>query len=47
MQVPCDESILGAPFSIMGELPNAISDVSLLSASGRARIGEQKWQFSV
>lgn len=40
-----DESILGAPFSIMGEIPNAISDVSLLSQAGRARIGLQKWRI--
>jgi len=40
-----DASILGAPFSIMGEVANAISDVAVLSADGRQRIGLQKWQL--
>ncbi|MFT7140776.1 MAG: aminoglycoside phosphotransferase (APT) family kinase protein [Candidatus Azotimanducaceae bacterium] len=40
-----DESILGAAFSIMGEVANAISDVAGLSAAGRQRIGAQKWRL--
>lgn len=40
-----DERILGAPFSIMGEISGAISDVSQLEDVARTRIGEQKWRI--
>ena len=40
-----DESILGAPFSIMGEVANAVSAVAELDEAGRKRIGEQKWRL--
>ena len=40
-----ESDVLGAPFSIMGEIANAQSDVSQLSDTARARIGEQKWRI--
>ncbi|MFT7305858.1 MAG: aminoglycoside phosphotransferase (APT) family kinase protein [Candidatus Azotimanducaceae bacterium] len=40
-----DESILGAPFSIMSEVVNAVSAVATLDETGRKRIGEQKWRL--
>jgi aminoglycoside phosphotransferase (APT) family kinase protein len=37
--------ILGAPFSVMAQIPDAISDVTQLDDAGRAAIGQQKWQI--
>ena len=40
-----DPQWLGQPFSIMAEIENAITDVSMLDDAGRRMIGEQKWRI--
>lgn len=40
-----DESVLGAPFSVMAQVTDSISDVAQLDDAGRQAIGSQKWQL--
>lgn len=40
-----DPGILGAPFSVMAQVQDSISDVTQLDEAGRAAIGQRKWQI--
>lgn len=40
-----DPAWLGQPFSVMGEITDAITDVGVLDDAGRQRIGEEKWML--
>ena len=40
-----DESVLGAPFSVMSQIEGSLSDVSQLNESQQQSIGAQKWQI--
>ncbi len=40
-----DESVLGAPFSVMAQITDSVTDVTGLDDAGREAIGKQKWQL--
>lgn len=40
-----DTEILGAPFSIMAQVEDSISDVTQLDEEGRLKVGQSKWQI--